>query len=131
MIGRELVQSEYKKVTKTKEDVISIKDVDYNMKSKHNGLSDISITIGKGEIVGIAGVDGNGQSQLAQLITGVIAPDNGQVLLKSKKVSKFLPENFIKFKSLFLAMCTLVALLNGTVETDNIVSLLPDAEQIG
>jgi ABC-type uncharacterized transport system ATPase subunit len=96
MIGRELVQSEYKKVIETKEDVICIEHVDYNKQSKHNGLSDISLTIGKGEIVGIAGVDGNGQSQLAQLVTGVISPDNGQVLLKSKKISKFLPENFIK-----------------------------------
>lgn len=96
MIGRQLVQSEYKKVTKTKEDVIYIEHVDYNNKSKHNGLSDISLTIGKGEIVGIAGVDGNGQSQLAQLITGVISPDNGQVVLKSKNVSKFFPQNFIK-----------------------------------
>ncbi|MFW2490141.1 ABC transporter ATP-binding protein [Clostridium chromiireducens] len=95
MIGRELVQSEYKKVKKTTQDVIAIEHVDYNKKSKHNGLCDISLTIGKGEIVGIAGVDGNGQSQLAQLITGVISPDNGQVLLKSKKISKFLPENFI------------------------------------
>jgi len=96
MIGRELVQSEYKKVTNTKEDVISIEHVNYNKESKHNGLFDILLTIGKGEIVGIAGVDGNGQSQLAQLITGVISPDSGQILLKSKKVSKFLPENFIK-----------------------------------
>lgn len=95
MIGRELVQSEYKKVSKVKEDIISIEHVDYNKQSKHNGLSDISITIGKGEIVGIAGVDGNGQSQLAQLITGVISPDSGQVVLKSKAISKFLPENFI------------------------------------
>jgi len=96
MIGREIVQSEYKKVTKIKEDVMSIEHVDYNKQSKHNGLSDISLTIGKGEIVGIAGVDGNGQSQLAKLITGVISPDNGQVVLKSKKISKFFPENFIK-----------------------------------
>lgn len=95
MIGRELVQSKYKKVKSTKENIISIEHVDYNKKSKHNGLFDISLTIGKGEIVGIAGVDGNGQSQLAQLVTGVISPDNGQVLLKSKMISKFLPENFI------------------------------------
>lgn len=95
MIGRELVQSEYKKIIETNEDVISIEHVYYNKASKHNGLFDISLTIGKGEIVGIAGVDGNGQSQLAQLVTGVISPDNGQVFLKSKKISKFLPENFI------------------------------------
>lgn len=96
MIGRELSQSHYEKVTKTKEDVISIEHVNYNKESKHNRLFDILLTIGRGEIVGIAGVDGNGQSQLAQLVTGVISPDSGQVLLKSKRVSKFLPENFIK-----------------------------------
>ena len=40
-------------------------------------------------------MDGNGQSQLAQVATGVIAPEEGSVFLKTEKVTKFLPRNFI------------------------------------
>ena len=56
--------------------------VDYQKDHKHSGLNNVSFSIGKGEILGVAGVDGNGQSQLAQLVTGVIAPDGGRSRLK-------------------------------------------------
>ena len=46
---------------------------------KHSGVNDMSLKIHRGEIVGIAGVDGNGQTQLAQLITGVLAPQTRRV----------------------------------------------------
>lgn len=95
MIGKELVNSEYKKVQKTKEKILTLEQVSFNKSSKHNGISAVSLTVGKGEILGIAGVDGNGQSQLAQIVTGVIAPESGNVLLNSDKVAKFAPINFI------------------------------------
>jgi len=95
MIGKELVTSEYEKVTKTLENIIALEHVSFNKKSKHSGISDITIAVGKGEILGIAGVDGNGQSQLAQMVTGVIAPDSGTIYLNSKKMTKFSPQRFI------------------------------------
>ena len=76
--------------------MVRLEHVDFHKDSKHAGLNDVTLTIGKGEIVGIAGVDGNGQSQLAQLITGVIAPDAGLVDLKQSKVAKFMPQSFIE-----------------------------------
>lgn len=96
MIGKELVTSEYKKVHETKEKVISLENVSFNKASKHSGICDITLAVGKGEILGIAGIDGNGQSQLAQLVTGVISPDSGTIYLKSKKMSKFIPKFFIQ-----------------------------------
>ncbi len=95
MIGRELVSGEYPKVSKVKEAVLALDQVSYNSNSKHNGMKDVCLTLGKGEILGIAGVDGNGQSQLAQLVTGVIAPESGTVYLKGEIVKKFLPKFFI------------------------------------
>lgn len=96
MIGKELVTGEYEKVSERKEEVISLKNVSFHKQSKHNGLNNITLTIGKGEILGIAGVDGNGQSQLAGLVTGVISPESGEVYFKTKKVAKFIPNDFIK-----------------------------------
>ena len=95
MIGRELAPSQYEKREQPGRCVASLRHVDYNKSAKHSGLNDVSLTIGGGEIVGIAGVDGNGQGQLAQLITGVIAPDAGEVDLKDSKVAKFMPQAFI------------------------------------
>lgn len=96
MIGKELVTSEYKKVEHTKEKVITLEHVCYHKESKHSGINDITLSVGKGEILGIAGVDGNGQSQLAQLVTGVIAPESGLVKLQSKSIGKYIPKYFIE-----------------------------------
>ncbi|WP_058484959.1 ABC transporter ATP-binding protein [Defluviitalea phaphyphila] len=95
MIGKKMVSSKYKKVSKTKENIIALEHISFNKESKHNGIKDISLTVGKGEILGIAGVDGNGQSQLAQVVTGVITPHEGNIYLYGKKVAQFDPNDFI------------------------------------
>lgn len=96
MMGRELKVGRYQKVTKASEQVLNFQNVSYHKKSKHNGLSDISLSIQKGEILGIAGVDGNGQSQLAMVATGVVAPEEGNIILHGKKMKKISPHCFIK-----------------------------------
>ena len=96
MIGRELVKSQYEKKTVESEPVVRLENVDYNKESKHNGLNGVSLEVRRGEIVGIAGVDGNGQTQLAQLVTGVVAPQGGSVWLASKNVAVFDPFAFIE-----------------------------------
>ena len=95
MIGRELVTSDYDKQDRGSDTIIKLKDIEYNAKSKHNGLRGVSLEVYKGEILGIAGVDGNGQSQLAQLLTGVITPDSGEVTLEEGLLAKFRPKDFI------------------------------------
>lgn len=96
MIGRELIPCYYEKVETSGEPVIELRDVDFHKESKHNGLSGVSLVVGRGEVVGIAGVDGNGQSQLAQILTGVLTPDRGAVDMKGSKVAKFTPNSFIQ-----------------------------------
>ena len=96
MIGRELTPSQYAKVTEPKDPVLALSAVDYQKNSKHNGLNGVTLRVGRGEIVGVAGVDGNGQSQLAQLVTGVIAPEGGSVDLKGSRVATFSPNGFIE-----------------------------------
>ena len=95
MMGRELAPSHYEK-KEPQRPVVVLEHVDYNKTAKHSGLNDVTLTVSAGEILGIAGVDGNGQSQLAQLITGVITPDAGRVDLKDSKVAKFMPQAFIE-----------------------------------
>lgn len=96
MIGKELVNSEYKKTQAKGEKVLQLEHVSYCKESKHNGIADISFHIGKGEILGIAGVDGNGQSQLAQVVTGIQCPEEGVVYVNKNKVGRFIPTDFIE-----------------------------------
>ena len=88
MIGRELVTSQYEKKDCADAAVaVELSHVDYHKESKHAGLNDVSLSIGRGEIVGIAGVDGNGQTQLAQLLTGVLSPESGEFQRKGQKIA--------------------------------------------
>ncbi len=95
MIGRQLKPSQYQKVESDKEAIAVLNHISYHKNSKHNGLNDISLQIRRGEIVGVAGVDGNGQSQLAMLLTGNIAPEEGDMDLKGSRVGRFDPNGFI------------------------------------
>ena len=96
MIGKELTESQYEKVDASGAEVVaSLDHVDYDKEHKHSGVNDMTLQIRSGEIVGIAGVDGNGQTQLAQLITGVIAPQGGKIYLKDRSVAVFDPHSFI------------------------------------
>ena len=96
MIGRELKPSQYDKVESDKDPVAVLDHVSYHKSSKHNGLNDVSLTVRRGEVVGIAGVDGNGQSQLAMLLTGNISPEEGSMDLKGSRVARFDPNGFIQ-----------------------------------
>jgi simple sugar transport system ATP-binding protein len=51
-------------------------------------LDDISLTIHKGEVLGIAGVEGNGQSELVEAITGIRTPDAGVITLDGTDISQ-------------------------------------------
>jgi simple sugar transport system ATP-binding protein len=54
-------------------------------------LDDISFTIHAGEIVGIAGVDGNGQHELAETIVGLVQAQSGQITLDGADMSHASP----------------------------------------
>ena len=95
MIGHEMKPGVYAKVKAVDEDVLALINVSFNKGSKHNGLSEVSLKVKKGEILGVAGVDGNGQSQLAQIATEVIKPDGGEIELRSKKIAQFTPNGFV------------------------------------
>ena len=89
MVGREFIPSTFDKTASENEVMLSLNHICYHKQMKHSGLNDVSMEIKRGEVLGIAGVDGNGQSQLAQLIAGLITPDEGEFLLKAKKISNF------------------------------------------
>ena len=58
-----------------------------NAKGLH-AVRDLSLKVRAGEIVGVAGVDGNGQSELVAAITGLLPVDKGSIFLSGKDITK-------------------------------------------
>jgi nitrate/nitrite transport system ATP-binding protein len=82
---------------------IEIKDVTVSFKSKGKGIftavKDISLTIGKGEIVSIIGHSGCGKSTLMNTISGMVSPTSGEVIANGKTVTGPGPDRGIVFQN--------------------------------
>ena len=77
MIGRELNDDYYIEGSPKKDIMLELKNVsNHHRKHSRHKLENISLTIHKGEILGIAGVEGNGQKELAEVITGMNISEN-------------------------------------------------------
>ena len=95
MVGEVVQQNEYPKSLSDKASYMSLKNVSFNAESKHNGIHNITLEIKPGEILGVAGVDGNGQSELIRMMTGLSAPESGELLIDGELVTEFSPHFFI------------------------------------
>ncbi|MGI2292686.1 ABC transporter ATP-binding protein [Paenibacillus sp. GXUN7292] len=86
MVGRNLVPL----VREEKPQGSVVLSVDHLQLNGHKGkpiLSDISFYVNENEIVGIAGISGNGQSELLQVISGLSKADSGSIKLLGKELS--------------------------------------------
>ena len=59
-------------------------------------VSDVSFKVHKGEILGVAGVEGNGQSELVKLITGLMESTKGEIIFDGQNVTNWWPEKLRK-----------------------------------
>jgi simple sugar transport system ATP-binding protein len=96
MIGREVVFTQAKKShDASRETALELKDVsaqdDLGLQALHN----VSLSVQHGEIVGVAGVAGNGQRQLAEAISGTRPRTAGDVVVKKRKLRSGDPEDAI------------------------------------
>jgi ABC-type uncharacterized transport system ATPase subunit len=71
--------------------VLEIKNVRALNNSKILFLKDLSLELRKGEILGIAGVDGNGQSELAEVIAGLRKIQGGQIIMDGRATTNLSP----------------------------------------
>ncbi|CAG5920550.1 ABC transporter ATP-binding protein [Streptococcus pneumoniae] len=86
MVGRSVSFKTEKKASKPKEVVLSIKDLVVNENRGVPAVKNLSLDVRAGEIVGIAGIDGNGQSELIQAITGLRKVESGSIELKGDSI---------------------------------------------
>ena len=86
MVGRSVSFKTEKQVSQPKEVVLSIKDLVVNENRGVPAVKNLSLDVRAGEIVGIAGIDGNGQSELIQAITGLRKVESGSIELKGDSI---------------------------------------------
>ncbi|UOQ93275.1 ABC transporter ATP-binding protein [Halobacillus shinanisalinarum] len=91
MVGREVTFSTEKTKSDPKEIYLSIKDLRVKDVRGVEMVKDLNLEVRAGEIVGIAGVDGNGQSELIEAITGLRKSTSGQIALHDKVISNLSP----------------------------------------
>ena len=76
-------------------DKIELKNICFSYNSNKQVLKNISITINKGDFVGIIGLSGAGKSTLADILTGLLPADSGEIIVDNTELSQ---KNFQKFR---------------------------------
>ena len=90
MVGEETIKNPIDKI-QLGNPILQLNEVSVKGDSMRTSLNRTNFTIHENEIVGIAGVSGNGQSVLAKLISGLIDPDSGELLIEGENVEYFSP----------------------------------------
>lgn len=86
MVGRSVSFVTEKEEAQPKEVVLAISDLVVNENRGVPAVKELSLDVRAGEIVGIAGIDGNGQSELIQAITGLRKVKSGSIKIKGQEV---------------------------------------------
>ena len=91
MIGREVFLDIDKSYEKAGDTILEVKDIWVPSGKETSKIRGMSLSVREGEIVGIAGIDGNGQSELIEAITGLRRVEKGSVIVNGKDVTNLSP----------------------------------------
>jgi simple sugar transport system ATP-binding protein len=86
MVGREVLLRVEKPPPRTGDLLLEVKSLEVNDDRDLPAVRDVSLSVRAGEIVGIAGVEGNGQSELIEAITGLRRPESGEVVVGGRVI---------------------------------------------
>ncbi len=90
MIGKDLILANRDLTQKmiSKEVRLEIQNVTVQEEAEIPTLKDISLKLHKGEVLGVAGVSGNGQEELCEVISGAILPTSGKIFLDGEDITQ-------------------------------------------
>ncbi len=86
MVGRDVVLSVQKEQAKPTDTVLTVDHLDYTNEWGKKMLDQISFRVRRGEILGIAGVEGNGQKELVDMLFNLNTPNSGAILINGENV---------------------------------------------
>ena len=95
MVGRDVSFNVKKEKIDLGEEIFKIEDLWVKDNRKVDKVKGLNLSIRKGEILGIAGVDGNGQTELIDAISGMRKAQKGKVILKGEDITNKAPRNII------------------------------------
>ena len=88
MVGREVIFESIRKAQQPGKVLFEVKGLNYIDPDKRPRLSDINFQVRAGEIVGVVGVEGNGQLELVKIIMGLIEPTSGSILTLGEDITR-------------------------------------------
>ncbi|MCI6965555.1 ABC transporter ATP-binding protein [bacterium] len=86
MVGRDVVLAVQKDKAQPKEPVLQVRDLEYTNEWNKKMLDHVSFSVRRGEILGVAGVEGNGQGELVQMLFNLNQPDAGTATVNGKDI---------------------------------------------
>ena len=89
MVGRPVTFKVAKGPSKPGKTILKVNNLSVLNNKKVLGLKNFSLEVRAGEIVGIAGVEGNGQTELVEAITGLRKMENGSVYIEDTDISHY------------------------------------------
>ena len=94
MVGRDVVLHIDKDPAKKGELCLEAKNLCYTNKLGKMMLNHVSFKLYAGEIVSVAGVEGNGQSELAEILTGMKQKNEGEIFVLNQSMQEYTPKSF-------------------------------------
>ncbi|PIC81344.1 heme ABC transporter ATP-binding protein [Sporosarcina sp. P18a] len=91
MVGRQVTFKTEKGPSQPTEEVLKIENLQVNDYRGVAKLKGLNLSVRRGEIVGIAGIDGNGQSELIEAITGLTKVKSGKIFINDEDVTNKKP----------------------------------------
>ena len=91
MVGREVSFKTDKKAANPQEIVLSVENIVVKENRGIEAVKNLSLEVRAGEILGIAGIDGNGQSELIQALTGLRKVESGHIYLGGDEITNLRP----------------------------------------
>ncbi|MDC7239820.1 MAG: ABC transporter ATP-binding protein [Spirochaetales bacterium] len=98
MVGREVSFRVDKDVAAPGDLVLDVKDLHVLDNRKIPAVNGLSLQVKRGEIVGIAGVDGNGQNELVDALTGIRQAESGEVNVNGSNILGLSPRGILDHK---------------------------------
>jgi simple sugar transport system ATP-binding protein len=96
MVGRKVNLTIDKAEAKLGEVIFSVNELKVKDKRDIEAVKGVSFNVKNGEILAIAGVDGNGQNELIEAITGLIKVESGNIKIKNKDITNKSPKEIIE-----------------------------------
>jgi len=91
MVGRSVVLRVSKETASPDATILEVKNLCVQDDRGLMAVNDLSLEVRSGEIFGIAGVEGNGQRELVETITGLRTADMGEILIGDTSITEFSP----------------------------------------